>query len=437
MSLLKKGIIGNDGVRGSGKEFSGNVVHNKSFDDVRSKEKLSKDETSDDDMDFMTPEEKRMAIRKMKTGKKKSFNKSVPMGRTYDQPLPMPMLSSGMPDWEGPDLMNYVLMNINNEKSSLHGRSVVLQRMANGLYRIATESYTKHPEDRDKDIAKLRKEKQANDAKKKPVASKKNLKKATIDPRNPGPLGRNNRPAVDPRQSMMAVHQLLTSVAQQGSNLNGAVGQYANGGGTIGGIPVRDLMRRLPTTVLNRLKSGDMNPVQLHGAMQGVVASMKTSKNPNPTFTGTDQNEFRRLQSLNGSRPTQSPVAASAAGATPSPNKVGGQRSSIPVASPGDRENAQRPAPTRPAAPVARIGATPPPAMSASPSRPSSPQPSLQRSMANPFGTKLSFATEEILSMMNNEVSSTSDDIDFLVKSYGKNTVNKALNIAQSKLSGR
>ena len=86
--------------------------------------------------------------------------KAVIIGQSYDQPIPLPMLANGMPDWEAPDLDSFVSLVLKNAKG-LEGRVVVLKRLPNGMYTIATDSAeSKHPEDRDKDKSKLRKEDQ-------------------------------------------------------------------------------------------------------------------------------------------------------------------------------------------------------------------------------------------------------------------------------------
>lgn len=89
---------------------------------------------------------------------KRTLHKAVILGRTYDQPIPMPMLSNGMPDWSAPDLNSYVSLVLNGSKA-LQGRVVVLHRLPNGMYRIAAdETGVKNPQDRDKDKDKLKKE---------------------------------------------------------------------------------------------------------------------------------------------------------------------------------------------------------------------------------------------------------------------------------------
>lgn len=95
-----------------------------------------------------------------KTPEKYHLAKAVIIGQSYDQPIPMPMLSNGMPDWESPDLDSFVSLVLKNVKG-LEGRVVVLKRLANGMYTIAADSgESKHPEDRDKDKSKLKKEDQ-------------------------------------------------------------------------------------------------------------------------------------------------------------------------------------------------------------------------------------------------------------------------------------
>lgn len=86
----------------------------------------------------------------------KSFGKAVILGRRYAQPLPMPMLSNGMPNWNAPDLGAYVSLALGGD---LKGQVVILHRLPNGMYRIAVDDTgVQHPEDRDKDKSKLNKE---------------------------------------------------------------------------------------------------------------------------------------------------------------------------------------------------------------------------------------------------------------------------------------
>ena len=61
--------------------------------------------------------------------RKKRMQKSMPLGHSYSQPLPMPITSEGMPDWEAPDVGAYVSYAI--DKGPLKGRVVVLHRMEN------------------------------------------------------------------------------------------------------------------------------------------------------------------------------------------------------------------------------------------------------------------------------------------------------------------
>lgn len=94
---------------------------------------------------------------------KRTLHKAVILGRTYDQPIPMPMTANGMPDWSAPDLNSYVSLVLNGSKA-LQGRVVVLHRLNNGMYRIAAdETGVKSPQDRDKDKDKLKKETEMSD----------------------------------------------------------------------------------------------------------------------------------------------------------------------------------------------------------------------------------------------------------------------------------
>lgn len=90
-------------------------------------------------------------------------HKAVILGRTYDQPIPMPMLANGMPDWNAPDINSYVSLLLDGSPK-LKGRVVVLHRRPNGMYTIAVDGeHVAKPEDRGKDKSKLRKEDQMVD----------------------------------------------------------------------------------------------------------------------------------------------------------------------------------------------------------------------------------------------------------------------------------
>jgi len=87
-------------------------------------------------------------------------------GSSYFSPMEMPMTAHGLPDWDSPKEKSFVILPINNRKSSLNGRFVILEKLPNGLYRIAENpEHKKHrqkkhrhddpPEDRDADISDL------------------------------------------------------------------------------------------------------------------------------------------------------------------------------------------------------------------------------------------------------------------------------------------
>jgi hypothetical protein len=59
------------------------------------------------------------------------------IGSSFDSPGMMPMTGEGNPDWDAPEKNSFVMMPINNKKSSLHGRFVILQKLPNGMYKIA------------------------------------------------------------------------------------------------------------------------------------------------------------------------------------------------------------------------------------------------------------------------------------------------------------
>ena len=89
------------------------------------------------------------------------------VGSSFSAPMPMPMTSDGSPDWDGPNENSFVMMPINNKKSSLHGRFVILQKLPNGMYKIAEKPSGKKKtkdddddddgENRDNDDGKIKK----------------------------------------------------------------------------------------------------------------------------------------------------------------------------------------------------------------------------------------------------------------------------------------
>jgi len=82
--------------------------------------------------------------------------KSVTLGMSYDQPLPMPFREDGMPDWEAPSLGAFVSFVLEN--GPLKGRVVILKRLPNGMYIIAPDGQVKNPANRDLDKEKMKKE---------------------------------------------------------------------------------------------------------------------------------------------------------------------------------------------------------------------------------------------------------------------------------------
>ena len=80
------------------------------------------------------------------------------IGSSFESPLMMPMTGEGNPDWDAPDKNSFVMMPINNKKSSLHGRFVILQKLPNGMYKIAEkptkEKKKKNDDDDDGDVNK-------------------------------------------------------------------------------------------------------------------------------------------------------------------------------------------------------------------------------------------------------------------------------------------
>ena len=391
MTYLKKGIIGHDGVGGSGSpSYSpGNVVRNagKSFSDPESKEELKK--------------KNKRSIEKAKREKVASmdaaFGKSVPMGRVYDQPLPMPMLASGLPDWEAPDLMSYVLFNINNEKSNLHGRSVVLQRMANGLYRIASESYTKHPEDRDKDIAKLRKE-----GKDVPNAPSKKKTKKTFQKSTSATVPNS----LDNNRRIAAQHQAIQAFLQDPKNENPSLKSVRNTG-TFGGKRIDQVLRVLPTNIKTAILAGRINPRQLDDVLKRTKISSQGTTNEGISLSPEEVARFSTTKELRVPMGGAVPRTANSLSSEKPANTINPSRQMRPIASP----------PAQPAQPVQS-------ARPASPSGVMQPKQNLQMS--------LRYAVSDIEKMIKGIIPDTDRNIVLLKQRYSAFTLEKAMNIVKA-----
>lgn len=66
-------------------------------------------------------------------------------GESFETAIPMPMIMGGGGfDWDSPKENTFVIVPINNKKSSLHGRFVILEKTENGLYRIAKKEHRKN-----------------------------------------------------------------------------------------------------------------------------------------------------------------------------------------------------------------------------------------------------------------------------------------------------
>lgn len=394
MTYLKKGIIGHDGVGGSGSpSYSpGNVVRNagKSFSDPESKEELKK--------------KNKRSIEKAKREKVASmdaaFGKSVPMGRVYDQPLPMPMLASGLPDWEAPDLMSYVLFNINNEKSNLHGRSVVLQRMANGLYRIASESYTKHPEDRDKDIAKLRKE-----GKDVPNAPSKKKTKKTFQKSTPAAVPSS----LDNNRRIAAQHQAIQAFLQDPKNQNSSLTNVRNTG-TFGGNRIDQVLRVLPTNIKTAILAGRMDPRQLDAVLKRTKISSQGRTNEGISLSPEEVARFSTTKELRVPMGGAVPRPANSLSSEKPANTINPSRQMRPIASPPAQL-------AQPAQPVQS-------ARPASPSGVMQPKQNLQMS--------LRYAVSDIEKMIKGIIPDTDRNIVLLKQRYSAFTLEKAMNIVKA-----
>ena len=328
------------------------------------------------------------------------------MGRVYDQPLPMPMLTSGLPDWEAPDLMSYVLFNINNEKSQLHGRSVVLQRMANGLYRIASESYTKHPEDRDKDIAKLRKE-----GKDVPNAPSKKKTKKTFQKATPGAVPSS----LDNNRRIAAQHQAIQAFLQDPKNQNSSLTNVRNTG-TFGGNRIDQVLRVLPSNIKTAILGGRINPRQLDDVLKRTKISSQGKTNEGISLSPEEVARFSTTKELRVPMGGAVPRPANSLGSDANQssekpaNTINPSRQMRPVASP-PAQPAQRPQPAQPARPVSASGVM-------------QPKENLQMS--------LRYAVSDIEKMIKGIIPDTDRNIVLLKQRYSAFTLEKAMNIVKA-----
>jgi len=69
---------------------------------------------------------------------------------SIESAMHMPSTSSGKFDWEGVAPKSFVIVPINNKKSSLHGRFVILEKMENGLYRVAKREKSEDSKEKEK-----------------------------------------------------------------------------------------------------------------------------------------------------------------------------------------------------------------------------------------------------------------------------------------------
>ena len=86
----------------------------------------------------------------------KPVRKSVSMGHSFDNPMPIPFHEDGVPNWDG--IPPGCFGSLPFDSGPLKGKVVVLLRLENGRYVISPDGKLPHAENRDKDKAKLRKE---------------------------------------------------------------------------------------------------------------------------------------------------------------------------------------------------------------------------------------------------------------------------------------
>jgi hypothetical protein len=90
----------------------------------------------------------------------KEFSRMEKSGNSFETAIHIPMIPGGGGfDWDSPKENSFVIVPINNKKSSLHGRFVVLEKLPNGMYRIAKKQHRNHlsREEQEKMEAKKRK----------------------------------------------------------------------------------------------------------------------------------------------------------------------------------------------------------------------------------------------------------------------------------------
>ena len=63
--------------------------------------------------------------------------KSLSLGDLFETAAMLPRMLNGEHDWDGARKNSFVMIRINNKKSDLDGRHVILERTENGTYRIA------------------------------------------------------------------------------------------------------------------------------------------------------------------------------------------------------------------------------------------------------------------------------------------------------------
>lgn len=86
----------------------------------------------------------------------KQVRKSVSMGHSFDNPMPIPFHEDGVPNWDGIPPGRFGSLPF--DSGPLKGKVVVLLRLENGRYVISPDGKMPNVENRDKDKAKLRKE---------------------------------------------------------------------------------------------------------------------------------------------------------------------------------------------------------------------------------------------------------------------------------------
>ena len=261
------------------------------------------------------------------------------------------------------------------------------------MYRIASESYTKHPEDRDKDIAKLRKE--GKDVPNAP--SKKKTKKTFQKATPPSSLDNNRRIA--------AQHQAIQAFLQDPQNKDSSLTNARNTG-TFGGNRIDQVLSVLPSNIKTAILGGRINPRQLDDVLKRTKISSQGKTNEGISLSPEEVQRFSTTKELRVPMGGAVPAPANQSSQKPA-NTINPSRQMRPIASP----------PAQPAQPVQS-------ARPASPSGVTQPKQNFQMS--------LRYAVSDIEKMIKGIIPDTDRNIVLLKQRYSAFTLEKAMNIVKA-----